>query len=205
MPPKLLVATRNRGKAAEYAQLLQGLPLSITDLATEGIEVEIDEAGDTYLENATLKAMGYVSASGLITLADDSGLEAEALGGEPGIRSARYGGRASDAERVALLLERLEGLPLEKRHATFRCIIVVAGPSGALAQTHGSVEGLIALEPRGEGGFGYDPVFYLPKLGKTMAELPIDTKNGLSHRGEALRRMRPFLERLAREPSPWLD
>src|SRR3990172_2582602 len=106
MPPKLLVATRNRGKAAEYAQLLQGVPLSITDLATEGIEVELDEAGSTYLENATLKARGYARASGLITLADDSGLEVEALGGEPGIRSARYGGKSSDAERVVLLLER---------------------------------------------------------------------------------------------------
>jgi XTP/dITP diphosphohydrolase len=183
---KLLIATRNPGKVREYEKLLAGLPLELTHPAQEGLDIEVAETGESFAENARLKATAYARASGLLTLADDSGLEVDALGGEPGIRSARYAGsEASDEERYRLLLAKLQGVPWEKRTARFRCVIAVATPDGQIHTAEGACEGIITFEPRGEHGFGYDPVFYLAEYEMTMAELPPETKNRISHRARA--------------------
>jgi len=193
--PKLLLATKNAAKAREYSLLLQGIPFEIVTLAEQGIGQVVGEPGATLEENATLKALAYASLSNLFTLADDSGLEVDALGGEPGALSARYAGAgASDEERIGYLLKRLEGIPWERRAARFRCVIAIASPGGRVDLCQGECEGMIAFSARGEEGFGYDPVFYLPGLGKTMAELPIEEKNEVSHRGKAARRARHILE-----------
>ncbi len=194
---KLLIATRNPGKLAEYRELLAELPLELTSLDQEGIEEEVEETGESFEENAVLKARTYARASGLPTLADDSGLEVMALHGEPGVRSSRYAGPgASDADRYRLLLERLAGVPWERRQARFRCVIAIATPEGALRTVQGRVTGYIAFAPRGAHGFGYDPVFYLPRFGKTMAELPPEVKNRISHRADAARKAIPVLRHM---------
>lgn len=182
----LLVATNNRGKVREYAEILHGLPLRLVTLAEQGIGWQAAETGLTFAENAVLKARAYAKASGLLTLADDSGLEVDALGGRPGVLSARYAGEgASDAERNHKLLEELATVPWPERSARFRCAIAVCEPGGVPDVVEGTVEGVVALEPRGSGGFGYDPIFYLPELGLTMAELPPEEKNRISHRARA--------------------
>lgn len=191
---KLLIATRNPGKLEEYRELFAALPLELTTLDREEIELEVEESGESFEENAVLKARTYARLSGLPTLADDSGLEVMALHGEPGVRSARYAGPgASDVDRYRLLLERLKDVPWEKRQARFRCVIAIATPEGALHTVQGQVTGYIAFEPRGQHGFGYDPVFYLPRFGKTMAELPPEVKNRISHRADAARKALPIL------------
>jgi XTP/dITP diphosphohydrolase len=196
---KLLIATNNPGKIKEYQELLGDLPLELTYPAQEGLDIEVIETGGSFAENARLKATAYAKASGLLTLADDSGLEVDALGGEPGIHSARYAGReASDEERYRLLLERLQGVPWEERTARFRCVIAVATPEGQVYTVEGSCEGIIAFAPKGEHGFGYDPVFYLPEYGMTMAELPLETKNKISHRARAMQGAREILEEMQR-------
>jgi XTP/dITP diphosphohydrolase len=196
---RLLIATRNRGKLKEYEVLLAGLPVTLTDLTRERITHEVEEAGDTFSENAIRKAQEYARVSGLLTLADDSGLEVDALGGEPGVHSARYAGaRADDRDRYRLLLERMEGVPGERRGARFRCVIAVAEPEGGVYTAEGTVEGVIALAPRGDHGFGYDPVFYLPDQERTMAQLPTEVKNRISHRAVAAHRIRGVLEELLR-------
>lgn len=168
-------------------------------LAEQGILVQVEEVGITLEENATLKATRYAALSHLITLADDSGLEVDALGGQPGHLSARYAGEgASDKERIDFLLAKLIGVPWEKRAACFRCAIAIAIPAGKVELCYGQCQGLIAFEPKGNHGFGYDPIFYLPDLGKTMAELPMEEKNQRSHRGKAAEKARPILERLCR-------
>jgi len=194
---KLLVATNNLGKVREYEALLRGLPLTLTYLAQEGIDIELEETGSTFAENARLKAIAYARVSGLLTLADDSGLEVDALGGEPGTRSARYAGRgASDEDRYRLLLSKLEGVPWERRTARFRCVIAVARPQGEVRTAEGTCEGVIAFEPKGEHGFGYDPVFYMPEHGRTMAELRPEVKNRISHRARAAEGARRILQEL---------
>ena len=193
---KLLIATHNKGKLREYQALLRGIPFRLTSLAEEGLEIKVEEMGNTYEDNAILKATTYARASGLITLADDSGLEVDALNGEPGLRSARYGGLTTDEERYWLLLERLKGVPWERRKARFRCIIAIASPRGWVETFEGICEGVITFEPRGTSGFGYDPVFYLPELGCTMAELSPEQKNQISHRAKAARKAKDFLCRL---------
>jgi XTP/dITP diphosphohydrolase len=191
---KLLIATHNSGKVKEYQKLLAGLPLELTHLAEEGLDMEVAETGESFAENAILKANAYARASGLLTLADDSGLEVDALNGEPGIHSARYAGsEASDEERYQLLLENLKDVPWERRTARFRCVIAVATPDGEVRTAEGTCEGIIAFEPQGEHGFGYDPVFYLPEHGRTMAELPPQTKNNISHRARAAQEARNWL------------
>ena len=183
---KLLVATRNPGKAREYRQLLRGIHFEVTSLDEEGVAEDVEETGDSFGENACLKARAYSSVSGLPTLADDSGLEVDALQGGPGIRSARYGGSGlSDEDRVTFLLENLKGVAWEDRAGRFRCVIAIVWPLGEVKTVTGVVDGLIQYEPKGTGGFGYDPVFYLPHLGRTMAELTLEEKNGLSHRAQA--------------------
>ena len=197
--PKLLLATNNRGKAREYKSLLQGIPFELVTPAELGISTEVAEVGKSFEENARLKAKTLAAESRLLALADDSGLEVDALGGEPGTLSARYAGEgASDRDRVSYLLTKLEGVPQEKRTARFRCVIAIATPQGEVELCSGECEGFIAFEPRGNRGFGYDPIFYLPELKKTMAELSPEEKNKVSHRGRAAAKAREVLKRLGR-------
>jgi XTP/dITP diphosphohydrolase len=183
---KLLIATHNQGKVREYRELLAELPLAVTYLDAEGISQEVEETGATMEENARLKAREYAQISGLWTWADDSGLEVDALGGEPGVYSARYAGEgASDADRYRRLLDALTGVPWDHRTARFRCAVALATPAGDMRVAEGVCEGVIAFGPTGTNGFGYDPVFYMPEHGATMAELPPETKNQVSHRARA--------------------
>ena len=176
--------------------LLRDLPCELVTLAEQRIPV-VDEVGESLEENARLKALAYATQSQLLALADDSGLEVDALGGEPGPLSARYAGEgASDSDRINYLLSRLEHVPWSERSARFRCVIAVATPEGEVELYSGECHGLMTFEPRGEHGFGYDPVFYLPELNKTMAELPMGIKNQVSHRGEAARKVYQVLKRL---------
>jgi len=196
--PKLLLATNNKGKAREYKSLLEGVPFELVTPDEVDIDTEVAEVGRSFEENARLKATTLAAESGLLSLADDSGLEVEALGGEPGTLSARYAGEdASDADRVKYLLTKMQGVPQEKRQARFKCVIAIANPQGEVELCSGECDGVIAFEPVGEGGFGYDPIFYLPEMGKTMAELPLEIKNTLSHRGRAAAKAKEVLKRLA--------
>ncbi len=200
MIPKLLLATRNAGKAREFSLLLEGSPFELTTLDAEGITGDIEESGRTFQENACLKAAGYGLDERYLVMADDSGLEVDALGGAPGPLSARFGGEgASDADKVNLLLSRLRGVPPDARSARFRCVIAVASGRKVVGLCEGVCEGVISLEARGSAGFGYDPVFYLPELKKTMAELTLEEKNGVSHRARAAREAVRVLSRLRRE------
>ena len=191
----LLIATNNAGKLREYRSLLAGFPVILTSPAEEGIQITVDENGSTFEENAIIKARAYYEASGLPTLADDSGLEVNFLAGAPGIHSARYAGAsASDEERYAKLLAALCDVPTEDRTARFRCVIaVVLPPGGTLVTAEGICEGVIGMAPRGDMGFGYDPVFYMPALGRTMAELPPALKDRISHRARAAMRIKSAL------------
>jgi XTP/dITP diphosphohydrolase len=194
--PKLLLATNNKGKVREYKHMLKDLAVELVSPDEVGINTEVEEIGESLEENARLKATTLARESKLLTLADDSGLEVDALGGEPGRLSARYAGEgASDKDRVNYLLKKLEGVPEGKRSARFRCVIAIAQPDGEAELCSGECEGVIALEPRGEAGFGYDPVFYLPELGKTMAELTLEEKNSVSHRGRAAKEAIKLLRR----------
>ena len=192
--PRLLVASANKGKVAKYGALLEGLDLVLLSLADAGISGDIEESGNTYEENARIKASTCAAHSGLVTLADDSGLEVDALDGEPGIYSARYAGdNATDAQRVAYLLHKLEGVPWARRTARFVCVIAIAMPDGNVSFCRGECAGFIVQQPRGEKGFGYDPAFFLPELDCTMAELPAELKNRVSHRGRAAAEARELL------------
>jgi len=202
--PKLLLATNNQAKVREYKSLLHSLPYELVTLAEQGITTVVNEVGETMEENARLKATLLADKSRLLALADDSGLAVDALGGEPGLLSARYAGEnASDKDRVSYLLSRLKGVPWQKRSACFHCVIAIATPDGEVEFCSGECRGMITLDPRGEQGFGYDPIFYLPELDKTMAELPLETKNQISHRGQAARKVYQVLERLAPSKYIW--
>lgn len=191
---KIILATKNKGKVKEFVQLLAGMPvevLSLNDLA--GIP-EIEETGSTFEENAALKAKTVAKITGLITVADDSGLEVDALGGAPGVYSARYAGeKADDAANNAKLLEALGPLPLSERTARFRSCIAIATPQGECYFAQGVCEGLIGFEPQGKQGFGYDPLFLIPEKNCTMAQLSLEEKNQISHRGKAFRKARAIL------------
>ena len=202
--PTLLVATRNPGKMREYRELLADYPGRLISLDDAGIPDEVEETGATFADNARLKAATYCRLSGCLTISDDSGLEVYALGGAPGVYSARYGGAAcsSDAERVELLLHYLDGVPWPRRIARFRCFTAIATPapdgdgdseSPGIAIVVGSIAGMIQYAPQGANGFGYDPVFFLPSYGQTMAQLPVAEKNRISHRGDAARKARRIL------------
>jgi XTP/dITP diphosphohydrolase len=198
MVDTVLIATHNSGKRREFRELLASLGAELIFPVDLGLHLDVPEDGSSYAENAHQKAAAYASASGLLTLADDSGLEVDALDGAPGIHSARYA-RGKDADRVAALLEELQGVPLDDRTARFRCVVILAAPDGESYSAEGVCEGLIALAPQGEGGFGYDPVFYLPDHadhGCTMAQLSRTEKNRISHRARAVRAMLPTLRRL---------
>jgi len=196
MEKTLLIASTNPGKLIEIGALLDDLPIRLVLPADICIWLHVEETGSTYAENAALKAAAYCQASGLVTLADDSGLEVDALDGAPGLHSARYAPQpgATDADRRAHLLKNLSasGKP-RPWTARFRCVVAVMVPGGEIAFREGSVEGEIATEERGSNGFGYDPVFFIPPLGQTMAELPEGMKNRLSHRGRAVSGARGLL------------
>ena len=196
----LLIATTNNGKIREMHELLQDLPVRLVTLREVNIHQDVPETGSTYAENAALKALTYSRMSGLTVIADDSGLEVDALGGAPGLHSARYSPLpgASDADRRAYLLHNLQGRP-QPWTAHFHCTAVVARPDGWHAFAEGECRGLILPEERGSNGFGYDPLFYLPELGRTMAELSSEVKNRLSHRARALQAARPILLKLLAE------
>ena len=192
-----MLGTSNPGKLEELRALLRDVPFELVSLAEAGVGRNVEETGSTLEENATLKAETYCRLSGLPVLADDSGLEVDALGGEPGVRSSRYAGReATDAQRIEYLLGRLAETPIAGRQARFRCVVAIAWPlrqaQRGLAKPvelhSGECPGQIIDEPRGAFGFGYDPVFLLPELGKTMAELSPEEKNGVSHRSRAARK-----------------
>jgi XTP/dITP diphosphohydrolase len=183
---KLLVATHNPGKIREYAALLADLPLTVISLRDAGIERDVEETEDTFRANAQLKAQTYASWSGLWTWADDSGLEVDALGGRPGVYSARYGGPGlTDRDRYEKVLAELRAFPRPLWTARFRCVIALVSPAGEVHFVEDTVEGCITDEPRGEHGFGYDPIFFLPTYNATMAELSPEQKNQISHRGKA--------------------
>jgi XTP/dITP diphosphohydrolase len=192
---RVLVATHNRGKIGEYEQLLSGMPAEFISLSTAGISQEIPETGSTFEENARIKAESFCRLSQLVTLADDSGLEVDALGGAPGVLSARYAGNvASDSDRYRLLLKNMADVPPERRTARFHCVIALATPEGDVFTASGKVEGVIAPAPRGDFGFGYDPVFFLSEYGATMAEVGDAIKNAISHRARALHAIAPYLQ-----------
>ena len=198
IPQSLLVATRNEGKLAELQQLLGDLPLELYGL-TDFPDVEtVPETGESFVENASLKAAGYAAQTSLLTLADDSGLEVDALGGAPGILSARYAGEgASDADRTARLLAELSNIPAAKRLARFVSAVAIANSDGRILNVSvGTCEGHIDFAPHGTGGFGYDPVFIPSGYEKSFAELKSAIKNQISHRAQALSAAREFLRTL---------
>jgi len=193
--PKLLVATGNPGKAHELADLLAGVPFEIVWLWDLALPTEIDEPADTFEGNAVIKAEAYAEMSGLLTLADDSGLEVDALNGEPGVHSKRFAGEdATDEDRAQIVLQKLAGVPWEERTAQYRCVIAVAEPGVNTVTCESVCSGMIGYELRGNAGFGYDPVFYLPEYGKTVAELPLKEKNKISHRAKAAKQAGALLK-----------
>jgi XTP/dITP diphosphohydrolase len=194
---RLLIATTNPGKVREYQQLLNGLNCDLIGLADVGITQDVAETGETYEDNALLKACAYAALSGLLTLADDSGLEVDALHSRPGVHSARYA--PDNSTRIRRLLDEMQNVPADRRSARFRCVIAAAWPDGRAEITSGTCEGWITTEARGSNGFGFDPVFHVTKRGLTMAELPEDVKNKISHRAHAAQKMRPVLERILGE------
>jgi XTP/dITP diphosphohydrolase len=200
---KILVATTNPGKIAEIGAMLGGQMrwLGLTDLGTIA---EIAEDGATFAENARKKALGYAKASGLWTIADDSGLVVDALGGAPGVKSARFSGEKPpgadrtliDHRNMAKVLDLLKSVPTERRTARFVCCLCLAGPQKVLIETEGTVEGLITDKEIGKNGFGYDPIFFVPQLKKTVAQLSREEKNAISHRGGAIRKLKLLLDEL---------
>jgi XTP/dITP diphosphohydrolase len=203
MKRKILVATTNPGKIAELRAMLD-LDIEWLGLSDFGDIDEIAEDGTTFAENARKKAAGYAQATGLWTIADDSGLVVDALGGAPGVKSARFSGEKLKVEDRTLIdhrnsakvLELLKGVPEEERTAKFVCCLCLASPERILVETEGKLEGLIADREIGENGFGYDPIFLVPHLSKTVAQLNREEKNAISHRGNAIRKLKPLLDKL---------
>ena len=196
MVDKIIFATGNEGKMKEVRMLLEDFNLPVLSLKDAGITADIVEDGTTFEENAVIKATEIMKITGALVLADDSGLEIDYLNKEPGIYSARYMGEDTSYRiKNQNLIDRLEGVPDEKRTARFVCAIAAAFPNGEVCTAIGTIEGIIGYEERGENGFGYDPIFFLPEYGKTTAELPLEIKNQLSHRGNALRKMKEELKK----------
>lgn len=197
---KLLVATGNQGKLREIKHLLEDSGIEIIALDQLDNPPEVVEDGDTFSDNAIKKATQIARFSGLLTLADDSGLVVDALNGEPGVHSARYAGRQGDDQaNNRKLLDALAQIEDQQRQGAFVCVMALAWPNGCYQTFEGRVAGRILQQPRGAGGFGYDPLFLIPEYGKTTAELSLEIKNRISHRGQALRRVIPVLEKLALE------
>lgn len=193
----IVIATRNRGKLAEIANCLSDLPFNILSLNDFPNMPEIVESSKTFSENAIAKAKLTAEFTGKLSLADDSGIEIDHLDGNPGALSARFAGEnASDEDRNKKVLQLLDGVPEEKRTARFVCVIAICSPNGKVKTFEGICEGKIAHEPRGTNGFGYDPIFIVPKYGKTFAELPSEVKNEISHRAIALKKAKQFLAQI---------
>jgi len=201
---KIFVASTNPGKIAELRSMLGG-DVEWVGLSDFSGIAEIEEDGATFAENARRKALGYAKAAGLWTIADDSGLIIDALGGEPGVKSARYSGAKEkdrtliDHKNMAKVLKLLEGVPKEERTARFVCCLSLAGPEKILVEAEGRLEGLIAEREIGENGFGYDPIFFVPGLNKTVGQLTAEEKNAISHRGDAIRKLKPLLIELLKQ------
>ena len=194
---EVIVATQNRGKVREIKKVLKGLGFRIVSLNDFSGVPQIEEDGKSFLENALKKARFYSKYFGSLTLADDSGLEVDVLKGRPGVYSARYAGeRASAQERNRKLLKEMEAIPLSKRGARFKCVLAVVSPEGKEVVVEGSCRGRIGFKEVGKKGFGYDPLFVLPSYGKTMAQLSVEKKNRISHRGKALRKLRRIIKGL---------
>jgi len=201
---RLVIATHNPGKLREFQQLLDGCGFELVTPGQMAVDFQPEETGSTFEENARMKALEAARSCGLPAFADDSGLEVDHLGGRPGIYSARYAGddrtdpSLTDEQRVDIVLAEMEGVPEEQRGARFRCVIAIATPDGGARTVEGVFEGRIAHAVRGEHGFGYDPIFFVPEFGVTSAELAPDKKNEVSHRGQAARRARELLKDMAR-------
>jgi XTP/dITP diphosphohydrolase len=191
---ELLVATGNKGKLRELELLLSGVVARLVSPVDVFSLPAVVEDGETFAENAIIKARSAAVATGKMTIADDSGLVVDELGGQPGVRSARFAGDgASDAENNAKLLRELAGVPGERRNAAFRCVIALCTPDGECRTFEGELKGVLLEEQRGNGGFGYDPLFLVPEYGQTLAEIPLEIKNAISHRGKALARLKEYL------------
>ena len=189
---RLLIATTSAGKLGEWQNLLADVPVKLLTLRDVGIDFDVEETGATFAANAHLKAEAYGRASGLLTLAEDSGLTVAALGGGPGVLSARWEGN-DYTHKNQLLVRLLEGKQGVERRCAYVCVVVVRHADGRTWQVRGECRGQIAHAPAGSGGFGYDPIFYVPRLRQTLAEIPVDEKDRISHRGRAARRVRPIL------------
>lgn len=193
---RIIFATTNENKMKEIREILSDFPVEILSLKEADIHADIVEDGKSFEENAIIKAEAIEKITGSIVLADDSGLEIDYLNGEPGIYSARYMGEETSYHvKNANLIERLEGVPDEKRTARFVCCVAAAFPDQATAVVRGTIEGRIGYEEEGENGFGYDPIFYVPEYGCTTAAMPAETKNAISHRGKALQLIKPVIGR----------
>jgi XTP/dITP diphosphohydrolase len=191
----LLLATTNEHKLNEFRAIFRDLPFTLFSLRDVRIDMDVEETGTTFAENATIKALAYARAAHMLALADDSGIEIDALGGAPGVYSARFAGReATYEERFRIIYERLRDVPSSERTARFRCAIALAEPSGYVRVVEGAMEGVIAESARGANGFGYDPIFLVPEFGKTTAEMAPEEKNRISHRGRAAEAARQLLE-----------
>ena len=188
---KVVLASKNRHKLVEIAKILEKLDIQLVLQSELGVDIDVEETGTTFEENSFLKAEAVMKATGMPALADDSGIAVDALNGEPGIYSARYGfdDTLDDHGRMMLLLKNTEQVPDDKRQAQFVCVITLVTPEGEVIQARGEVHGTLTREPRGENGFGYDPIFFYPPMGMTTAELPPEVKNRVSHRANALKLM----------------
>jgi len=194
---QIIFATKNIGKVREVKMILEDMEADIFTMTEAGIDIEVEETGETFEENAVLKAEAIMEESDCLVLADDSGLEIDCLGGDPGVHSARFMGYDTPyEEKNAKILQMLEDVPEEKRTARFVSVIAAAFPDGRTVTVRGTVEGIIGYEQKGTNGFGYDPIFYIPELGKYSAELTLEEKNKISHRGKALRLMKEKLREM---------
>jgi XTP/dITP diphosphohydrolase len=191
---KLLIASNNNHKVTEFKRLFSHLPIELVTPNDINLNLDVDETGDTFEANARLKARAFAEASGLPALADDSGIEVDALDGRPGVLSARYGGEGlNDADRVQLLLREMANVPEDQRTCRYRVVLFLVDPAEPEASTEGRCEGSLARATSGDNGFGYDPVFYVPAFGKTIADVTSDQKDSISHRGIAARAMAEIL------------
>jgi len=195
LPGKLVLATGNPGKLKELRELLKGASFELLSPDQVGLSLDIAETGSTYQENAAIKALYLAVKTGILSLADDSGLEVDALNGKPGIMSARFGGPGlSDEQRCLVLLNEMQGIPREKRQAQFKCVMALATPEGQVETREGCCRGMIYSRLSGKNHFGYDPIFFIPELSKTMAELTFDEKNLISHRRRAADKIKDLFQ-----------
>ncbi|MHB0869041.1 MAG: RdgB/HAM1 family non-canonical purine NTP pyrophosphatase [Chloroflexota bacterium] len=193
---RLLLSTNNPDKVREFTQILAGLPLEIVTPVQLGLKLEVPETGATFAENAALKARAFHEATGLLSLSDDSGLEVDALGGAPGVYSARYGGLPNGETKNRFLLQQMEGVPWEGRDCRYVAEVAIVDEEGKLRRCRGILKGKVALEPSGQGGFGFDPIFFVPSEGRTVAEMAPEEKHRISHRGKAGRCARRVIEEI---------